>query len=31
LSKSIGHAGAHVYNVAEVEAWIAAQESSNGK
>lgn len=30
LSKRIGHAGAHVYNVAEVEAWKAAQEKSNG-
>lgn len=26
LSRRIGHAGAHVYNVAEVEAWHAVQE-----
>lgn len=26
LSKRIGHAGAHVYNCAEVEAWLAAQK-----
>lgn len=31
LSRRIGHAGAHVYNVAEVEAWHDAQEETNGK
>lgn len=30
LSKRVGHVGAHVYNVAEVEAWLTAQEKSNG-